>query len=248
MGLRIPLSTASGSVNNAKALRKPLNTGFSASDLYNLAQPFSPRTLFKPYYTGWDTSHERKYVVTWDMLQIHARKLASRLLPVEQWKGIIAVSRGGLVPGALLARELGIRHVDTVCISSYDHDNQRELKVLKRAEGDGEGFIVIDDLVDTGGTAVAIREMYPKAHFVTIFAKPAGRPLVDDYVVDIPQDTGLNSRGIWAWCLYRLSQVVNSSGQCYLPRPACRAWFFFYPLAGYNIRSGTTTETAHVTG
>lgn len=79
------------------------------------------------------------------MLQIHARKLASRLLPVEQWKGIIAVSRGGLVPGALLARELGIRHVDTVCISSYDHDNQRELKVLKRAEGDGEGFIVIDD-------------------------------------------------------------------------------------------------------
>ncbi len=115
-----------------------------------------------------------KYVVTRDMLQIHARKLASRLLPVEQWKGIIAVSRGGLVPGALLARELGIRHVDTVCISSYDHDNQRELKVLKRAEGDGEGFIVIDDLVDTGGTAVAIREMYPKAHFVTIFA--AGRP------------------------------------------------------------------------
>ncbi len=91
--------------------------------------------------------------------------------------------------GALLARELGIRHVDTVCISSYDHDNQRELKVLKRAEGDGEGFIVIDDLVDTGGTAVAIREMYPKAHFVTIFAKPAGRPLVDDYVIDIPQDT-----------------------------------------------------------
>lgn len=79
------------------------------------------------------------------MLQIHARKLAARLMPSEQWKGIIAVSRGGLVPGALLARELGIRHVDTVCISSYDHDNQRELTVLKRAEGDGEGFIVIDD-------------------------------------------------------------------------------------------------------
>ena len=32
-------------------------------------------------------------------------------MPSEQWKGIIAVSRGGLVPGALLARELGIRHV-----------------------------------------------------------------------------------------------------------------------------------------
>ncbi len=61
--------------------------------------------------------------------------------------------------------------------------------MLKRAEGDGEGFIVIDDLVDTGGTPVAIREMYPIAHFVTIFAKPAGRPLVDVYVIDIPQNT-----------------------------------------------------------
>ncbi|WP_127958775.1 xanthine phosphoribosyltransferase [Serratia microhaemolytica] len=130
-----------------------------------------------------------KYVVTWDMLQIHARKLAHRLLPASQWKGIIAVSRGGLVPASLLARELCIRYVDTVCISSYDHDSQREMKVLKQAPGDGEGFIVVDDLVDTGGTAKAIRTMYPKAHFVTIFAKPAGRSLVDDYVVDIPQDT-----------------------------------------------------------
>ena len=132
-----------------------------------------------------------KYVVTWDMLQIHARKLAARLMPSEQWKGIIAVSRGGLVPGALLARELGIRHVDTVCISSYDHDNQRELVVVKAATtaGDGEGWLVVDDLVDTGGTAKAIRELYPRAKFITIFAKPMGEPLVDDFEVAIPQDT-----------------------------------------------------------
>lgn len=131
-----------------------------------------------------------KYVVTWDMFQMHARKLAERLLPASQWKGIIAVSRGGLFPAAVLARELGLRHVETVCIASYhDHTEQGELKVLHRAEGDGEGFIVVDDLVDTGNTARAIREMYPKAKFVTVFAKPAGAPLVDDYVIDIPQNT-----------------------------------------------------------
>lgn len=131
-----------------------------------------------------------KYVVTWDMFQMHARKLSERLLPASQWKGIIAVSRGGLFPAAVLARELGVRHVETVCIASYhDHLEQGELKVLHRAQGDGEGFIVVDDLVDTGNTARAIREMYPKARFVTVFAKPAGAPLVDDYVIDIPQDT-----------------------------------------------------------
>ncbi|MDQ6589649.1 MAG: xanthine phosphoribosyltransferase, partial [Haemophilus parainfluenzae] len=91
-----------------------------------------------------------KYVVTWDMFQMHARKLAERLLPATQWKGIIAVSRGGLFPAAVLARELNIRLVETVCIASYDHDEQGALKVLHRAEGDGEGMIVVDDLVDTG--------------------------------------------------------------------------------------------------
>ena len=86
-----------------------------------------------------------KYVVTWDMFHMHARKLAERLLPASQWKGIIAVSRGGLFPAAVLARELSIRHVETVCIASYDHDSQGELKVLHAAQvaNGGEGFIVV---------------------------------------------------------------------------------------------------------
>ena len=133
-----------------------------------------------------------KYVVTWDMFQMHARKLSERLLPASQWKGIIAVSRGGLFPAAVLARELGIRHIETVCIASYhDHNNQGELQVLHAAQvpDGGEGFIVVDDLVDTGNTARAIRQMYPNAKFVTVFAKPAGEELVDDYVIDIPQNT-----------------------------------------------------------
>ncbi|WP_294611433.1 xanthine phosphoribosyltransferase [uncultured Gilliamella sp.] len=134
-------------------------------------------------------AEKKKFTVTWEMLQAYGRELSKRLLPANQWKGIIAVSRGGLVPAAILARELSIRYVDTVCISSYDHDHQREKIVLKQANGDGEGFIVIDDLVDTGSTAHTIRDMYPKAHFVTIFAKPAGKPLVDDYIIDIAQDT-----------------------------------------------------------
>ncbi|MBN6711675.1 xanthine-guanine phosphoribosyltransferase [Canicola haemoglobinophilus] len=132
-----------------------------------------------------------KYVVTWDMFQMHTRKLSERLLPATQWKGLIAVSRGGLFPAAVIARELGIRHVETVCISSYDHNQQGELNVLHAAqvENGGEGFIVVDDLVDTGNTARAIRELYPNARFVTVFAKPAGAALVDDYVIDIPQNT-----------------------------------------------------------
>lgn len=162
-----------------------------------------------------------KYIVTWDMLQIHARKLASRLMPSEQWKGIIAVSRGGLVPGALLARELGIRHVDTVCISSYDHDNQRELKVLKRAEGDGEGFIVIDDLVDT----VVLRLRFVKCiQKRTLSPSSQNRPVVRWLMIMLlisRKIPGSNSRGIWASYSSRQSPVANLFNAWH-----CRALFF----------------------
>ncbi|XBC39948.1 MAG: xanthine phosphoribosyltransferase [Buchnera aphidicola (Chaetogeoica yunlongensis)] len=129
----------------------------------------------------------KKYIVTWDMLQIYARQLAHKLLPVKQWKGIIAVSRGGLIPSALLARELNIRLVDTICVSSYDHNCLRDLKILKHATGNSSQVIIVDDLVDTGGTGKIIRNLYPKAKFVTIFAKPLGKFLVDEYIIDIPQ-------------------------------------------------------------
>ena len=55
--------------------------------------------------------------------------------------------------------------------------------------GDGEGMLIVDDLVDTGRTAKIVRDMLPRAHFATVYAKPAGRPLVDTFVTEVSQDT-----------------------------------------------------------
>jgi xanthine phosphoribosyltransferase len=133
--------------------------------------------------------HAKTFPVTWDELHRHARALAWRLLERGPWQGIIAITRGGLVPAAIVARELDIRLVDTVCVASYDDRAQGAVTVLQRIAGDGDGFLIIDDLVDTGQTARAVREMLPKAHFATVYAKPAGRPLVDTYVTEVSQDT-----------------------------------------------------------
>ena len=123
-----------------------------------------------------ESSQGRNFPVSWEELHRNAKALAWRLIDQGPWEGIIAVTRGGLVPAALVARELEIRLIDTVCISSYDHKDQREARVLKNFEGDGAGWLIIDDLVDTGKTAEVLRRMIPKAHFATIYAKPAGRP------------------------------------------------------------------------
>jgi xanthine phosphoribosyltransferase len=56
-------------------------------------------------------------------------------------------------------------------------------------DGSGKGVLVIDDLVDTGKTAKVVRAMLPNAHFATVYAKPAGRPMVDTFVTEVSQDT-----------------------------------------------------------
>jgi xanthine phosphoribosyltransferase len=139
-------------------------------------------------------SYQKTFPVSWEELHRTAKALAWRLIgqgPVGgQWEGIVAITRGGLVPAAIIARELDIRLIDTVCMTSYsDEHAQGEIRLLKGVAGDGTGWLIIDDLVDTGKTAKYVREMLPKAHFATIYAKPAGRPLVDTFVTEVSQDT-----------------------------------------------------------
>ncbi len=93
---------------------------------------------------------------------------------------------------------MGTRLIETVGVASYhDYSSQGELRVIKSiapniqaiGDGKGKGVLVVDDLTDTGKTAKVVREMLPKAHFATVYAKPAGRPLVDTFVTEVSQDT-----------------------------------------------------------
>jgi len=135
------------------------------------------------------SSFTKTFPVSWDELHRHSRALAWRLLDLGPWKGIVAITRGGLVPAAIVARELDLRLVDTVCVASYDDREQGPVEILKGVAGNGAGFLLIDDLVDTGRTAEVVRRMLPKAHFATVYAKPKGRPLVDSFVTEVSQDT-----------------------------------------------------------
>ncbi len=141
---------------------------------------------------------DKAFPVSWDQFHRDARALAWRLAAKGEWKAIVCITRGGLVPAAIICRELEIRMIETVCVASYhDYKNQSDLQVLKGVSqavidldaGDGSSVLVVDDLTDTGKTAQVVRDMLPKAHFATVYAKPAGRPLIDTFVTEVSQDT-----------------------------------------------------------
>jgi xanthine phosphoribosyltransferase len=125
------------------------------------------------------------------------RALAGRLSDEAPFDILVSIARCGLVPAAILARELGIRFIDTVCVASYQHANQGEARLIKGVSldvmtasgGRGKGVLIVDDLVDTGKTAQLVRGLLPEAHFAAVYAKPMGRPLLDTYVSEVSQDT-----------------------------------------------------------
>ncbi|MGN6488230.1 MAG: xanthine phosphoribosyltransferase [Devosia sp.] len=139
---------------------------------------------------------QKSFPVTWDQFHRDSRALAWRLTGLGPFDALVAITRGGLVPAAIVARELNIRVVESVAMKSYDHQNQGNVRVLKSIAPDilekarnGGKVLIVDDLVDTGATARAVRDMLPGAHFATVYAKPKGRDLVDTFITEVSQDT-----------------------------------------------------------
>jgi xanthine phosphoribosyltransferase len=141
--------------------------------------------------------HEKGFHVSWDQIHRDSRALAWRLdgrgPEAGGWRAVVAITRGGMAPAMIVARELDIRTVDTISVKSYDNQTQGEPVVLNAPDaelmGDGTGILVVDDLVDTGRTLEVVRDLYPNAHLATVYAKPKGEPMVHTFITGVSQDT-----------------------------------------------------------
>jgi xanthine phosphoribosyltransferase len=142
-----------------------------------------------------ETPADKKLILSWEQFHSDARKLAALLQPSGPFSTLVAITRGGLAPAAIVARELEVRCVETISIASYVAEGERgACRILKPIAADlvqtagGGKMLVIDDLADTGETLKILRGLLPSAHIATLYVKPAGKPLVDTYVADVPQD------------------------------------------------------------
>ena len=141
--------------------------------------------------------HEKGFHISWDQIHRDSRALAWRLEkkgPLNgEWSAVVAITRGGMVPAMIIARELDVRVVDTISVKSYDHQSQSAAKILKSPDKslmkNGNGILIIDDLVDSGRTLEIVKSLYPEAHYATIYAKPKGIPMVDSFITEVSQDT-----------------------------------------------------------
>lgn len=143
-----------------------------------------------------DYTANRYLPIAWELFHRDTRMLAHKIMELSRpWKGIVAITRGGLIPSSIIARELDLRIVESISVISYDDRTQGKPNVVKDVQkdliGDGDGWLIVDDLVDSGVTARLVKSLLPGGHLATVYAKPEGEPAVDTFAVAVPQNMWL---------------------------------------------------------
>jgi xanthine phosphoribosyltransferase len=135
--------------------------------------------------------------ISWDEFTVDCHKLVPQLQS-QNFKGIVAVARGGLVPAAILAQALGIRCVTSISLASYANTGPSEQGQITQTIssvgdiGTGAGWLFVDDLVDSGSTALWIKQHYPQAQICVVYAKPIAQNQVNYWGQAKPQDVWLD--------------------------------------------------------
>jgi xanthine phosphoribosyltransferase len=122
--------------------------------------------------------------------------LAERIASGSRWRAVVGVANGGIYPAGRVADQLNLPYRE-IRIVGYDGRGKTAPQIVKPLDDadDGDGLIVVDDIVDSGDTALLIRQMLPKAALLVIYVKADGlrkleactqRPL---YAARHPQDT-----------------------------------------------------------
>lgn len=137
------------------------------------------------------TAPRSEIFVSWDEIQTLCTQLAHDIIARGyRREKMVAITRGGLFPAGLLARELNIKRIETIGIVTYDGMTAGTAQQIKEAHVEFlKDALVIDDLVDTGTTLDFLRPLTSDCIFATIFAKPQGKPKVDLFAREVPQES-----------------------------------------------------------
>lgn len=132
-------------------------------------------------------------VISWEDFHKKSRDLGLQLKSLRNdWEGVICVTRGGMVAACLIAQELPVKNIQTICIQSYAHQDQAKEPTFHHIPDipdDGKGWLVIDELSDTGNTFKNIRTKFSKAHYACVYTKPNGVDQADTFIETVSQDT-----------------------------------------------------------
>jgi len=138
-------------------------------------------------------SGNNEVTLSWDQIHRDSVILSNKIKESGiEFDGIVAITKGGLFPSAIISRELKINYVDTFCINSYKDKKQNVMNIIKLCNMGDKRLLFIDDLVDTGNTVNEIKKhinLNEFDKFSVLYTKPLGHDEIDFYVSKFEQNT-----------------------------------------------------------
>ncbi|MDR2008029.1 MAG: xanthine phosphoribosyltransferase [Alphaproteobacteria bacterium] len=139
-----------------------------------------------------------KVYITWEQFFEDSKELSKRIKEMNlNIKGIVCITRGGLAPTAIVSSQLNIRKIETFSIKTYSDSAAQESSYeilttpLEALADKGEGWIIVDELVDTGNTAEYILEQLPLAKFFVLYSKIPNHKSITKYIKDFDKSIWL---------------------------------------------------------
>ena len=90
-----------------------------------------------------------------------------------KWRAVVGVANGGVYPAGKVAERLGLEYCE-IRVSSYDGKIKFAPRIIRTIDGSGVGLLIVDDVVDSGDTALLVRGLFPEADFASVYGKHDG--------------------------------------------------------------------------
>ena len=107
--------------------------------------------------------------VGWKEMHMLCILLATRISE-RNYKKIVGISRGGLVPGVILSQALDVPF-EPLQWQTRDGNKKDTLSVALKATGNPEDILFVDDICDSGLTIKEIRNIFPESQWAVLYSK-----------------------------------------------------------------------------
>jgi uncharacterized protein len=108
-------------------------------------------TVIEPYYLPKPVINEEtspKVYCTWEEVGTLVKKLTTKIQKSQKkYQTILGITNGGIIPARLVARELGMDHIQFIPVRNRDIQRDEMPILLKDNK-----YLVIDEIYDTGNT------------------------------------------------------------------------------------------------
>ena len=133
-------------------------------------------------------------IISSEQVEAACRLIAQRIKSLTpDGYTLVAVSRGGLMPTALVAHFLDCKEIRFIRLSSYDSDKESSTLIDTTTDTipDAPNTYIIDDICDSGETLLYLRRKYPHTQIYTLINK--NPQVVPDFApITEPQNLWIN--------------------------------------------------------